>query len=125
MSGGDSGSLDEGSLAEASKAAGDENLSAGVPEPMRTCLLCEVDANRTTRESLTDRWGHSDELTAKTRAADDFGKEGQEGLAWLWDWVTKQRPEHSFSVSFMFIVCVCVCVCVGGEEKGGWVGSIH
>lgn len=42
------------------------SFRAGDPEPIRTCLLWEVDANCTARESLTDRWDHSDELTAKT-----------------------------------------------------------
>ena len=45
------GRLNEGSLAENIATAGDENFRAGDPEPIRTCLLCEVDTNCTARES--------------------------------------------------------------------------
>ena len=59
-------SLNEGSLAEDVTTAGDKNFRAGDLEPIRTCLLCEVDTNCTARESLTDHWDLSDELTEKT-----------------------------------------------------------
>lgn len=59
--------LNEGSLAEDVTTAGDENFREGELESVRTCLLCEVDTNCTSRESLTDHWDLGDELTEKTQ----------------------------------------------------------
>lgn len=122
MSAGDSGTLDEGSLAEATKAAEDGNLRAGDLEPIRICLLCEVDANCTARESLTDCGGHSDELTAKTRELQmTLGRKGKRAWPSSGTGLPSKGQSTAF-LSFMLIVrarmCVCVCVWEKREEEG-------
>lgn len=59
--------LNKGGLAEDVTTAGDENFREGELESVRTCLLCEVDTNCTSRESLTDHRDLGDELTEKTQ----------------------------------------------------------
>lgn len=120
-------SLNEGSLAEDVTTAGDENFRAGDLEPIRTCLLCEVDTNCTAGESLTGHWDLSDELTGKTlkllmtlgkqgkRANMGTGPAGQaKGSSWL-----------LCAICYYSLVSVCVCLERETERERGGMGGTH
>ena len=68
-------------------------------------------------------WAHC----KNSRAADDFGKVGQEGLGLVQGQLIKQRSAHSFRlflsficvIYFSFLVGVCVCVFAERERRRG------
>lgn len=121
-------SLNEGSLAEDITTAGDENFRAGDLEPIRTCLLCEVDTNCTARESLTDHWDLSGELTEKTlKLLMTLGKQDKRA-----NMGTEPVGQAKGSSRLLCIICYfCVCVCARAsthlerETEGEGMGSIH
>ena len=110
-------SLNEGSLAEDITTAGDENFRAGDLEPIRTCLLCEVDTNCTARESLTDHWDLSGELTEKTlKLLMTLGK--QDKRANMGTEPVGQAKGSSRLLCIICYFCVCVCVCARKHAFG-------